>query len=110
MDFNYLSDHQDELLEFLRANDYAETYVQRYRTTIKQITTNADGQNLASYEDVYQWYVDSGSVSACKGLSLVGRWHEYRADFVSARTCTTADNHGLPGHHDGTGGKSNGYP
>ena len=60
MDFNYLSDHQDELLEFLRANDYAETYVQRYRTTIKQITTNADGQNLASYEDVYKWYVDSG--------------------------------------------------
>lgn len=60
MDFNYLSVHQDELLEFLRSNDYAETYVQRYRTTIKQITANADDQNWASYEDVYQWYVDSG--------------------------------------------------
>ena len=60
MDFNYLSVHQDELLEFLRANDYAETYVQRYRTTIKQITDNADDQNWASYADVYQWYVDAG--------------------------------------------------
>lgn len=60
MDFNYLSVHQDELLSFLRANDYAETYVNRYRTTIKQITANAGDQKWTSYEDVYQWYVDSG--------------------------------------------------
>ena len=60
MDFNYLSVHQDELLSFLRANDYAETYVNRYRTTIKQITSNAGDQKWTSYEDVYQWYVDSG--------------------------------------------------
>ena len=59
MDFNYLSVHQDELLSFLRANDYAETYVNRYRTTIKQITSNAGDQKWTSYEDVYQWYVDS---------------------------------------------------
>ena len=60
MDFNYLSVHQGELLSFLRANDYAETYVKRYRTTIKQITANASDQKWTSYEDVYQWYVDSG--------------------------------------------------
>lgn len=60
MDFNFLSVHQDELLAFLRANDYAETYVQRYRTTIKQITANAVDLGWTSYEDVYQWYVDSG--------------------------------------------------
>lgn len=60
MDFNYLSVHQDKLLSFLRANDYAETYVNRYRTTIKQITANAGDQKWTSYGDVYQWYVDSG--------------------------------------------------
>ena len=60
MDFNYLSIHHDELLTFLRANDYAETYVNRYKTTIKQITANAVDQKWASYEDVYQWYVDAG--------------------------------------------------
>lgn len=60
MDFNYLSVHLDELLAFLRANDYTETYVQRYRTTIRQITTNAGNQSWASYAEVYQWYVDAG--------------------------------------------------
>ena len=60
MNFNYLSVHQDELLSFLRANDYAETYVNRYRTTIKQITSNAEEQNWSSYKDVYQWYVNHG--------------------------------------------------
>ena len=60
MDFNYLSVHHDELLSFLRTNDYAETYVNRYRTTIKQITANAGDQKWTSYKDVYQWYVDSG--------------------------------------------------
>lgn len=39
MDFNYLSVHQDELLAYLRTNGYAETYTNRYKTTIKQITT-----------------------------------------------------------------------
>ena len=60
MDFNYLSVHQDELLTFLRMNDYAETYVNRYKTTIKQIIENSVDQTWTSYEDVYQWYIASG--------------------------------------------------
>ena len=56
MEFNCLQEHQDEILEFMRSHDYAETYVQRYRTTIKQITENAGKNNWQSYEDVYRWY------------------------------------------------------
>lgn len=60
MDFNYLSVHQDELLTYLRRNCYAETYVNRYKTTIKQIVANAAEQKWPSYNDVYQWYVNEG--------------------------------------------------
>ena len=64
MDFNYLSVHQDELLAYLRKNDYTETYVQRYRTTIKQIIANAGDHQWTSYNDVYQWYVEGGYKSS----------------------------------------------
>ena len=60
MDFNYLLVHQNELLTYLQESDYAETYVGRYKTTIKQIVTNAADQKWSSYEDVYQWYVHEG--------------------------------------------------
>ena len=58
MDINYLLIHHDELLTYLREHDYAETYVNRYKTTIKQITDNASNHNWTTYVDVYQWYVD----------------------------------------------------
>ena len=56
MEFNYLQQHQNEILEFMRSHDYVETYVQRYRTTINQIINNAGNNNWQSYEDVYRWY------------------------------------------------------
>ena len=52
MDINYLLIHHDELLTYLREHDYAETYVNRYKTTIKQITDNASNHNWTTYEDV----------------------------------------------------------
>ena len=58
MDFNHLQERKNEILEFMRRHDYAETYVQRYRTTLKQIAENAPFNNWQSYEDVYQWYCE----------------------------------------------------
>lgn len=58
MDFNYLQEHQSEILEFMRNHDYAGTYVNRYHTTIKQIVENTKDHDWQSYEDVYQWYAE----------------------------------------------------
>lgn len=72
MEFNCLQEHQDEILEFMRSHDYTETYVQRYRTTIKQITDNAGRNNWQSYEDVYRWYCEKPySPSYLRGIKAI---------------------------------------
>ncbi len=56
MDFLYLQEHLGELVGYMRGHKYAETYVNRYKTTVSQITTNASDHSWNSYGDVFLWY------------------------------------------------------
>lgn len=56
MDFENLKSRKNDLINYLRANGYAETYINRYNTTVSQITKNADANVWNSYHDIYSWY------------------------------------------------------
>lgn len=59
MNFQFLSEHEAELVEEMRRLGYAETYINRHRTIISQITGNASNYEWQSYADVFGWYWDT---------------------------------------------------
>ena len=84
MDFGYLQEHLDELVSYMRAHGYAETYVNRYRTTVSQIATNAANHSWNSYNDVFLWYASlpykSSYLREIKAiLGKLERFHLYDA-------------------------------
>lgn len=56
MDFTYLEKHLDDLVAYMREQQYAKTYINRYRTTVSQISANAVAHSWSSYNDVFLWY------------------------------------------------------
>ena len=56
MNFDNLITRQEELLTYMQESGYAGTYINRYRTVIRQISSCEKNTSWNSYQDVYDWY------------------------------------------------------
>lgn len=56
MNFDNLIAQQEKLLNYMQENGYVQTYINRYRTVISQISSCEEGFSWESYQDVYDWY------------------------------------------------------
>ena len=43
MELSYLNEHHEELLSYMAANDYSETYIQKFRAEIERILKREPG-------------------------------------------------------------------
>jgi integrase len=56
MHFQNLEEHYHELLDFLEANHYSMSYIQKFKTVIRNILKNPGRNRWESYRDIYLEY------------------------------------------------------
>jgi len=56
MDFSYLKKYEPKLIAEMNNRGYAVTYINRHRTVIAQIVSNAPENSWQSYADIFDWY------------------------------------------------------
>lgn len=59
MHFQNLEEHYNELLDFLEANHYSTSYIQKFKTIIKNILKDPRKERWDSYRDIYLEYAKS---------------------------------------------------
>lgn len=56
MEFSYLKKYEPKLIAEMNNRGYAVTYINRHRTVIAQIVSNAPENSWQSYADIFDWY------------------------------------------------------
>ena len=59
MHFQNLEEHYHELLDFLEANHYSPSYIQKFKTVIRNILTDPKRKKWDSYRSIYLEYAKS---------------------------------------------------
>jgi len=79
MELSYLNEHHEELLSYMAANDYSETYIQKFRAEIKRILKRDPGNTWSSYTDIYLEYTKaphSDNYLRCK-RTIIGALEQF---------------------------------
>ena len=79
MDLSHLNEHHEELLFYMVANDYSETYIQKFREEIKRILKKAPGNTWSSYTDIYLEYAKEPHSDNCLRLkrTIIGALEQF---------------------------------
>ena len=59
MHFKNLEEHYHEFLDFLEANHYSPSYIQKFKTVIRNILKNSKRKRWDSYRSIYLEYAKS---------------------------------------------------
>lgn len=60
LDLSYLQNHLEELLSFMRSNDYSEEYIRCVRFVARRIIVLSRSIPWNTYKDILEWYQDQG--------------------------------------------------